>query len=933
MNLTATPNAGYVFHNWTGVAVASASSATTTAIISQATTVTANFWPAPTACVAAPANVAAWWKGDSTANDETTLYNATSGGDVSFAPGLVGQAFSFDGTQSPFVSIPAGVFPPQPGSGAFSFETWFQTSGGNGGVILGQQNIGPYGSGQTGWTPAIYVGTDGNLYVEMFYNGSVNPTVGQVPVNDNQWHHVAVTYDGSSEVAYLDGANIGQSLSYAQVPNGSPLSYQLGTAYTQSWPATNGGWYTFKGLIDEPTVYSRALTGAEVLSVAQAGGYGKCDPGAAVNPGTLAFTAIADGQTATQTAVFSNPGNAPLTISSLATDANDTNFTLLSGNSGDCAVGTPLAVNASCNVRVQFSPQGAGAVSGQVSITDNSVVDQGTQVINLLGSGQSIPPTVTFTGPSSAAYGSTFTPAVSTNAGVAATISASGPCQVNGPVVTITGATGTCELQAAWPANPPYAAAVATLGVNATPALVTPSVTAANKTFDGTTTATISSCSLTNVLPADAASVTCAAGTANFATPGVGSNIPVTATGIMLGGSAAGNYTLSTTTATTLANITFAGADNSCVASPAGVTAWWKADGSANDATGVYNATLGGDVSFAAGEVGQAFRFDGTQSPYVSLPAGAFPVEPSNAPFTFETWFQTAGGNGGVILGEQSGALYASNLAGYTPAIYVGTDAKLYAQMFYGASGITQVVSAIPVNDDAWHHVAVTYDGTNEVVYLDAGVIGTINGLVQAPNGPSLSFELGTGFTYSWPNGNNGWYTFNGLIDEATSYSRALSAGEVANIVQGASYGKCDPVAALSPTTLTFPALAAGQSATQSAQISNPGNAPLTISNITLDNGNTQFTVLTGSSGDCSVGAPVSPNASCNVRVQFSPQGGAVSGQVSITDNSVLGAGTQDHRALRSRPAGAEHHLQRDCSADSGRSAGLDGDGEFETSR
>ena len=90
------------------------------------------------------------------------------------------------------------VFPSQPGNGAFSFEAWFQTSQGSGGVILGQQDSAAYGTPQNGWSPAIYVGTDGNLYVEMFYSGTVNQTVSPVPVNDNQWHHVAVTYDGNT---------------------------------------------------------------------------------------------------------------------------------------------------------------------------------------------------------------------------------------------------------------------------------------------------------------------------------------------------------------------------------------------------------------------------------------------------------------------------------------------------------------------------------------------------------------------------------------------------------------------------------------------------------------------------------------------------------------------------------------------------------------
>jgi hypothetical protein len=84
-------------------------------------------------------------------------------------------------------------------------------------------------------------------------------------------------------------------------------------------------------------------------------------------------------------------------------------------------------------------------------------------------------------------------------------------------------------------------------------ASVTPSVTAGNKTYDGTTTATITGCTLTGVIGSD--QVSCAASSATFAGANVGTGITVTATGITLSGSAAGNYTLTSTTATTSANI------------------------------------------------------------------------------------------------------------------------------------------------------------------------------------------------------------------------------------------------------------------------------------------------------------------------------------------------------------------------------------------
>ncbi len=86
-----------------------------------------------------------------------------------------------------------------------------------------------------------------------------------------------------------------------------------------------------------------------------------------------------------------------------------------------------------------------------------------------------------------------------------------------------------------------------------TPAPLTGNITADNKTYDSTTAATIASRSLTGVFSGDTVSYT--GGTAAFADNNAGTAKTVTATGLGLSGTDAGNYTVNTT-ATTTANIT-----------------------------------------------------------------------------------------------------------------------------------------------------------------------------------------------------------------------------------------------------------------------------------------------------------------------------------------------------------------------------------------
>jgi hypothetical protein len=85
-------------------------------------------------------------------------------------------------------------------------------------------------------------------------------------------------------------------------------------------------------------------------------------------------------------------------------------------------------------------------------------------------------------------------------------------------------------------------------------ALIDPHITADNKTYNDATAATIATRSLTGVIGGDDVSLT--GGSATFDTKDVGRNKTVTGTGLILAGTKAGNYQLSSTSATTMADIT-----------------------------------------------------------------------------------------------------------------------------------------------------------------------------------------------------------------------------------------------------------------------------------------------------------------------------------------------------------------------------------------
>ena len=130
--------------------------------------------------------------------------------------------------------------------------------------------------------------------------------------------------------------------------------------------------------------------------------------------------------------------------------------------------------------------------------------------------------------------------------------------------------------------NYQLASSTLTTTANITALALTVSATGVNKVYDGTTTATVTL--LDNRMAGDVLSDSYT--TASFADASVGNNKQVTANGIAISGTDAGNYTLALTTATTTANITPA----TLVVTVTGVTARNK----------VYDGTMTATVNASA---------------------------------------------------------------------------------------------------------------------------------------------------------------------------------------------------------------------------------------------------------------------------------------------------------------------------------------------
>jgi hypothetical protein len=169
---------------------------------------------------------------------------------------------------------------------------------------------------------------------------------------------------------------------------------------------------------------------------------------------------------------------------------------------------------------------------------------------------------------------------------------------------------------------------------------------------------------------------------------------------------------------------------------------------------------------------------------YVALPRVPFGDANSAGSYTlsFETWFRAAPGSSGVIL-SQAGAGAAPGGAipsGYVPVVHLGADGRVRSSLYWHGDANRRLVSpGAAYSDGRWHHVAVTYANGVETLYLD-GVLAGQQAQPIVPYAPAYDFFLGTGQTSLWEAGNGGWHFFNGQLDEAGLYSRALTPAEIA---------------------------------------------------------------------------------------------------------------------------------------------------------
>ena len=233
-----------------------------------------------------------------------------------------------------------------------------------------------------------------------------------------------------------------------------------------------------------------------------------------------------------------------------------------------------------------------------------------------------------------------------------------------------------------------------------------------------------------------------------------------------------------------------------CTEPPANMVSWWPGEGDGNDIQDGNNATLN-NILFAAGEVGQAFVFDGSTSD-INVPASSnldvgagngmtvdMWIKPDSAAITnsdspiLAEWNANAGDAGigtGLLLNRDGG----NNLAAGA------LEAELIDVLGNGCA-VGTGPGVIVANE--WQHVAFTYDKTSGLTTI------YVNGSIVA--GPascgSLTLRTNTPLDFGIRRSGSGGARYAGQMDEMEVFSRALTSDEIQAIYHAGSAGKCRP--------------------------------------------------------------------------------------------------------------------------------------------
>lgn len=210
---------------------------------------------------AGPAHAAlvSHWAAEGDATDSAGPNSGMLVDGVTFAPGLIGQAFHFDGTS--YLTAPTTGMPT--GNQDRTIDLWFNVDAYS--PTVEEAFLAGYGTfGSFDHAYAILVshfnifGPTGDRVVFSQWGASI---IGGPAIQPGTWHNLGITSSGNFATLYLDG--------FAVASGTLPIDTAAGTQFVVGRvPGALGGIRQLQGLVDEIRVYDTALSAEEIQALA-----------------------------------------------------------------------------------------------------------------------------------------------------------------------------------------------------------------------------------------------------------------------------------------------------------------------------------------------------------------------------------------------------------------------------------------------------------------------------------------------------------------------------------------------------------------------------------------------------------------------------------------------------------------------------------------
>ena len=699
----------------------------------------------PITCTPPPAGMVGWWRGEGNALDVGGVNNGVLEGTIGFAVGEVGQGFVFNTTNAD-VRFPASASLNVGVTSGFTLEAWIYPSN-----TAARGPLFEWNNQVNGWGAHFWIdpGQGGGFHPGLLYANIADSSGGWHQINtgvgvlsSNTFQHVALTYDKPSGMAtiYRNGAVV------AQANLGSFTALTTYDLFLGRRPTgAPGDLATFSGLIDEPSVYSRALTQVEIQAIYNTGSVGKCVPTPPITctPPTAGMVGWWKGDGNALDLVGGNNGNGSNGVAYASGEVGQA----FSFNGVDSYVEVPdsASLRLTNALTVEFWIQREDLTSPDYVVNKGGdwtggVLNYGVDLVqNQYGN----------------ALAFFFAGGVRTAGQIAdlnwhhcAVVAQNGAVDpvfyIDGVVQPVASRQGAATLNL-YPSTRPLiiGAQLDTIASYYSKALIDELSIYSQALSQSQIQAIYGVGSGGKCVVSRAPSIVSqplnqtvdVGGTANFAVQAIGTQPLYYQWSVNLT-----NIGGATNSVLTLTNVQFAQAGNyavlitnqagsvlstnavlivnpipRCTPAPAGMVGWWKGDGNALDLVGGNNGNGSNGVAYASGELGQAFSFNGVDS-YVEVPDSAS-LRLTNA-LTVEFWIQREDLTSPDYVVNKGGD-WTGGALNY--GVDLVQDQYGNALAFFFAGGVR---TAGQIADLNWHHCAVVaQNGAVDPVFYIDGVV------------------------------------------------------------------------------------------------------------------------------------------------------------------------------------------------------------------